>query len=563
MKKASFWDKPLRYKISLMTLLVAVIPFTVFFVTVAALYERAYQTRNKQQIKEDLQVMSDRIEKIFEDTVLCSNYITLTINSVYDDHSRHQVDIDNSIKSVLNQSVLIFDGLDSVVYISKEGDMYSTKYSLYNLEGEIKRSSYMKELKAKKNGTSLLFDMDSKCMCSDDDVNVVTMGKRIVHIKSGETLGFLFVNVDLDHIEKSMGNTITSYFLFDSKNQSVAHERDSIETDLNEYKNSRKYLVVEDYLTDCSWRLVGVTDLNMYNVSFLEIMPVAVTVIILTLILLVLLSIVLTRMVTKPLKQLEDGAQEIAKGNMDLSFDFKHDDEIGRLGNIFNYMTKEIAALINRVDEEAKKRSTYELALVQEQVKPHFLYNTLDIIIMLIEMNKPKDASRVTKKLADYYKTSLSSSADIVTIEKELRIIEDYLDLQLMRYKDMFSYDISLDETLSQVLLPKMTLQPLVENAIYHGLKYKEGWGNIAVKVYRQDGQALIEVSDNGVGMTEKTYKEMMETKDNPDGHFGVYSVIHRLQLYYGSLCKVDVSSKPGLGTKFEISIPINWEGRD
>lgn len=558
-RKKSFWDRPLRFKISIMTLLVAVIPFTVFFATVATLYERAYENRNNQQIKEDLQVMSDRVEKIFEDTVLCTNYITLTMNTIYDDRGRHQVDIDNNIKSLLNQSILIFDGIDSVVFISKDRTMYTTRYELYAKEAAILESPYMNHLFLIKNGTTLLFNAESDCMHIDGRNPVITMGKRVVHIKSGETLGFLFINMDVEHLEKSMENTITNYYLFDSSGESVSIVNEQ-EVDIESLSTNKKYLVVEGDL-EYDWKLVGVTDLDAYNVSFHQLVPIVVSVIVLTLILLILLSVVLTSMITKPLKKLEDGAQEIAKGNLSVSFSFDHNDEIGRLGRIFNYMTTEIAALFKRVDEEATKRNRYELALVQEQVKPHFLYNTLDIIIMLIEMNKPRDASRVTKKLADYYKTSLSSSADIVTVEKELRIIEDYLDLQLMRYKDKFTYDITMDDKVANVLLPKMTLQPLVENAIYHGLKLKEDWGSINVKASILGDNAVICVSDNGVGMDEETLNVMLKNKDNPEDHFGVYSVVHRLKLYYGDACRVDVESKALEGTTFIITIPAKWEG--
>jgi len=563
MKKKSFWDKPLQYKISLMTLLVAAVPFVIFFATMAVIYSRAYETRNNQQLKEDLQVMSDRVEKIFDDTVLCTNYITLTFNSIFDEPVRHQVDADNSIKSVLNQSLLIFDGIESLVYISEGGIMYSTKYDLYSHEDSIKSSEYMNTLKNKKNGTTILFDVESDCMITADNDNVITMGKRIVHIKSGATLGFLLVNIDASYLEKSMENTITTYYLFDSKGKSVSDKRDDVSVELSTIKSNRKNLVLEGAIPEYEWKIVGVTDLAVYNISFTQLIPIVVAVIIITFLLLILLSLVLTRMITKPLKELENGAQEIAKGNLEVSFDFDTNDEIGSLARIFNHMTKEIAGLFKQVDEEARKRTTYELALVQEQVKPHFLYNTLDIIIMLIEMNKPREASRVTRKLADYYKSSLSSSADIVTIEKELRIIEDYLDLQLMRYKDKFTYNITMDDSLSNVLLPKMTLQPLVENAIYHGLKYKEGWGTIDINVTSEKEKAIIKVSDDGVGMDGETLEVMLKNKDNPEEHFGVYSVVHRLKLYYGDQCNVDVISNVGEGTTFIISIPVNWEGKN
>ena len=271
----------------------------------------------------------------------------------------------------------------------------------------------------------------------------------------------------------------------------------------------------------------------------------------------VILGIWLTSMVTKPIILLSKGAEEIGKGNMDVEFHFKTEDEIGKLGSVFNRMTKQISGLLEKVDYEARKKREYELALVQEQVKPHFLYNTLDIILVLIEMNKTREAGRVTKKLADYYKNSLSSSEEIIPLGRELRIVEDYLDLQLMRYEDRFSYEIDADCTLEQVNVPKMMLQPLVENAIYHGLKYKEDWGTIKICVQKQENGILVEVADNGIGMTSERLEELSRLEKKPEGHFGVYSVDHRLKLYFGADTGLHFESVYGEGTRVTFYMPL------
>lgn len=580
-KKKKFWDRPLRFKISFLTVIVAFVPFFLFFGTVSIMYNRAYEQRSEQQIKENLTVMAGQIEKVFSDTVLCSNYVTLNLNTIYDDKTKHQVDRDNMIKSVLNQNLLIFDGLDSLVYLDSSGNMYSTYYNLYEKKAEISNSVYMEQLKQIKNGQTILFDIQSDCMSRSDERPVVTMGKRIIHITSGETLGFLFVNLNVKQLEESMENEITNYYLLDASDNSVAYIQENISMELealldsSNSKNSQdqemkiikldhtKYLLGETNISPYEWKVIGVTDLGVYNVSMNQIIRIAGIVLAVTIFLLIILSVVITKMLTKPLTQLKQGAEEIAKGNLNVEFHFEYDDEIGLFGRVFNHMTKEIARLFEQVESEAKKRSEYELALVQEQVKPHFLYNTLDIIIMLIEMNKSREASRVTKKLADYYKNSLSSSMGVIPMERELRILEDYLDLQLMRYKDKFKYEIRMDDGLAQVYVPKMTLQPLVENAIYHGLKYKEEWGTIEVTVTAKDSYAVMMVKDDGVGMDEETLQKLSQYDEKQDGHFGVYSVLHRLKLYYGEQCKIQIDSKKGEGTVFYISVPIDWKEKE
>ena len=271
---------------------------------------------------------------------------------------------------------------------------------------------------------------------------------------------------------------------------------------------------------------------------------------------------------------------------MSVRFRFKTKDEIGRLGRIFNYMTQKNLELLKQVDEEAKKKREFELALIQEQVKPHFLYNTLDIIIMLIEMNRSKEAARVTQKLANYYKNSLSGSEEIVTIEREIQIIRDYLDLQTMRYGDKFTYEIDVEDAVKTSLIPKMTLQPLVENAIYHGLKNKPDWGRILVtgsivKGSGTDQYVELAVIDDGVGMPKEEQdrlNELLETRDSfsteekdlekeavitdhdltkGGSHFGLYSVAKRIKLYFGKEYGARIVSKENEGTKIFVTVPV------
>ncbi len=572
--KNKFFGMSLKYKIAFMTLVVAVIPLLIFGVTISMLYNHAFEERSNRHIQENLNVMADRLESVFSDGVLYSNYLTLNLNRIDNDKSLRQVDRDNMIKSTLNQAILIFDGIDSIVFISKEDVMYSTNYSLFEHKEEMMASSYRSRLDTTKIGKTVLFDLESDCMKRAEGKPVITMGKMITSIAYGETLGYLFINIDINQLEKSIQNEISYYLLFDSNGTCITGIQDEKMTnDLNIreeiYSEAEtqsviyegdKYLIVRDSLKGYHWTLIGITNLSDYNVSATEIFRTLLLAGAVTTILLMILSMMLTGLLTKPLRQLKEGAEKIADGNMDVEFHFKTGDEIGRMGNIFNYMTGKIAELLKKVDYEARKKREYELALVQEQVKPHFLYNTLDIIIMLIEMNKTREAQRVTRKLADYYKNSLSSSEEIISLERELRIVEDYLDLQLMRYEDKFSYEILSDSNLEQVMVPKMTFQPLVENAIYHGLKYKENWGTIIIRAWEEGEDILLIVEDNGIGMEKEVLANMISLKEKPENHFGVYSVNHRLKLYYGEDYGIQVESRYGEGTKITIKIPAKME---
>ena len=565
--KKKLGDFSLKYKASVTILVVALIPLIVLGTCIIIMYSNAIEERSRMHINENIRVMTSRISSVFIDANLCSNHILLNLNQIEDENIKQQIIKDNKVQNLLNQSVLIFDGIESIVYVTADENIYSTNVELLKSNRqEIIHSSYKEQL-LDANGKTKLFDKTEECM--NVNGSVVTMGKRVTHIITGETLGYLFVNIAGDYLVQSVQNSISHYLVFDRVGNSVVDymgghilEDSTLCEEL--YKNpavdeyqykGEKYLIARSTISEYDWNIIGITNLDKFNVNKQELMGIVVFVGILITILMGVVAFAATALITKPLLKLKQGAEEIANGNLNVHFNF-HTDEIGKLGDIFNTMTLKIRALLKQVDEEARKKREYELALLHEQIKPHFLYNTLDIIIVLIEMKREWEAAHVVKKLAAYYKNSLSSSEEIIFIEKEIQIIEDYLDLQNIRYGEKFSYKISVDERAKKEYIPKLTLQPLVENAIYHGLKYRENWGVIRVDVLIDGEEIIIKVSDDGIGIKEEKLKEIQRFVEKADNHFGLYSVNHRLLLYYGEKAKLQIESKYDEGTCITIRIP-------
>ncbi len=565
----------IKYKIAAMTVVVALIPIVVLTVLMLFFYNRAILERGNKQIEENIRIMSDRISSVLKNGELCSNNLTIEFSNYYNDKSMKQVTRESRIISQLSQSLLIYNGVSSIVFIDYEGNFYATDPGLFTLEDDINSSEYI-ELLDSQGGKTIMMPPGDNIMTREDK-EVVTMGKHVINIVTGSPLGFLFINMDKDYLIESSQSEISYYFLYDTEgycisesegNDAIYNDTSLIESLYSEdggiiRYNNETYLMARDEIDEFHWQIVGITNLNKFNVTGKDLWFILILTGSVAALLLIISVLFSTNMVTKPLKKLHDGAERIAEGDMSYRFRFRTKDEIGRLGRIFNYMTQRNLELINQVDEEAKKKREYELALIQEQVKPHFLYNTLDIIIMLIEMNRSKEAARVTQKLASYYKNSLSGSEEIVPIEREIQITRDYLDLQTMRYGDKFKYKFEVDPNIMNVQIPKMTLQPLVENAIYHGLKYKKEWGTIAIRGYAGENNILITVADDGVGMEKEKLQAMQDNLKNnviPEDadrkHFGVYSVDHRMRLYYGEDFGIEVESDFGEGTTFVLKLP-------
>ena len=234
------------------------------------------------------------------------------------------------------------------------------------------------------------------------------------------------------------------------------------------------------------------------------------------------------------------------------------ENEIGSLTKSFNVMTHRIQDLMeqNVKEQEAKRKS--ELKALQSQINPHFLYNTLDSIIWMAEGRKYEEVVLMTASLARLLRQSISNEDEVVPLAREVEYAKGYLTIQKMRYKDKLEFEIDVEPSILNIPLIKLVLQPIIENAIYHGLKYKESKGLLQVKGFMKDGNAVLQVIDNGVGMDEETLEHIYD-KHKVNYHsngVGVYNVQKRLQLYYGESYGITYESEKGVGTTATITIP-------
>lgn len=234
------------------------------------------------------------------------------------------------------------------------------------------------------------------------------------------------------------------------------------------------------------------------------------------------------------------------------------DDEVGLLIEHFNEMACKNIDLMGRVIDEQKNQQRLELALLQSQIKPHFLYNTLDTVYCLNCTKKYDEASRVTKLLSDYYRTILFRGMEWIPLDQEVKSVAKYLEIQTIRYSNVLSYSIEQDDELNQMMIPKLTLQPLVENSIYHGIKPMDCPGKVTICITKKETAAEIRVSDNGVGMPIEIQEAVMQSSSIGENKnaigFGLRNVFKRLQLFYGSRCHLEFE-KVAQGTSILIKI--------
>lgn len=586
-------------RITTITMIVAIVSVILTAVILVSQYSREIMKRSRLQTEESIRVMADRTDSVFHGGTLCENNLTMSLNEIYARKITSKTP--QEIRTVLERNVLLFDGIMSAVFISGDGGIYFSDDDIENKRFAILESEHFRELK-NTTGTRTMMYIDDEGAMSYDGVKAIVLARRVTKISNGKTLGYLFVNISQNYLMKAYDSEISDYLLFDDNGTFVTGAVASLESTESAkldrilrstpavreelFSNPESdtigiggstYLLSRKAIGDTGWLMVGLTNTDRFNVTRGQLVLILAAVAMVAFVLSGFSRFITRTTVTGPIRRLRDGAMKIAAGDLSVRFPVTRNDEIGDFARTFNYMAEQNEQLVRRIHEESTKKREYELALIQEQVKPHFLYNTLDIIIMLIEMKRSREAIRVTRKLADYYKNTLSGAEEVVMISREKQIIIDYLDLQVMRYGDKFRYEVDIPEELDNVLIPKMTLQPLVENAIYHGIKQREGWGSIRISGYRdEDGSVMLILADNGVGMKKEqleALKEQITGKPeeisrvkmgtyNDRKHFGVYSVYHRLKLYFGEDYGLDIESGYQIGTRILIHIPFGDEVR-
>lgn len=338
--------------------------------------------------------------------------------------------------------------------------------------------------------------------------------------------------------------------------------------------DGKDYLIVTARMEATPWRILY---LQSEEQSFSLLGTLRVVFFLVTLAIIALLLFALTRIVdtvTQPLGKLCDQIRASENQHKLLDFPYPYQDEIGVLAASYNSMAEHIQQLLEeqahnirrleeektRADEEQALKRRAELRALQAQINPHFLYNTLDSIRWKAEMAGATDISRMTTALATLFRIGLSRGAEIITVEQELRHVESYLQIQKMRYSDRMSYTLDIPREVLPLYTVKLILQPLVENAIYHGIKESTHSGTVTITGGREGDTLVLRVSDNGMGIPPERLKMLQRDLErgisvSREG-YGIFNVNERIRLHFGSRYGLTLNSRWGEGTVATVHLP-------
>lgn len=421
---------------------------------------------------------------------------------------------------------------------------------------------------------------------------VITLSRTINDLETGDVLGVMLVDLNFSVINELLSRVSLGrrgyLFIVDSDGRIVYHprqeliysdiEREYIDRVLNstygsfsvtDQRGERVYMVRTSSKT--RWRTVGVDfaadlvrnreTIRRYYVWWSLLFLVAA----------VFVSIAISHQLSKPIMRLRASMQAVEQGNFDIFVNVRSTNEIGDLARDFQIMIAQIKELMRRNAEEQELKRKSELMALQNQITPHFLYNTLDSVIWMAEAKQHRNVVQTVSALARLLRLSISRGDELVTIRDEVDHISSYLTIQKIRYRDTLDFSIDVDENILDLRIPKVILQPLVENAIYHGIKNKEEGGCIRVTGVLDDTDVLLSVKDDGVGMSaehmarllvpsgvESAVESTHSGRTGPSGsRVGVTNVHERIRLYFGEDYGLSYRANGGSGTIVEVRLPI------
>ena len=315
-------------------------------------------------------------------------------------------------------------------------------------------------------------------------------------------------------------------------------------------------------LENCNWRIVGVSFVDeMVSIRVQNMVRIVMSLMVLVLFTAAICGVIFSRLITKPAKRLSEAMGEFEADAE--KFDYVPVNgtiEIAALSDSFAHMVIQIQNLMEQVRKEEISLRKTELSALQAQINPHFLYNTLDSIAWMCEEERNKEAVEMVTALARLFRISISKGHELITLEKEMQHAQSYLNIQKFRYQDQFTYEFIVDEQCLPYYCNKITLQPIIENAIYHGLDPSEE-GHIQIEIRDREDAILLSVEDNGVGMTEEECTEILSREAKDRTGIGIKNVNDRIHIYFGNKYGLKIISEVDVGTRVEIWIPKIKEG--
>lgn len=321
--------------------------------------------------------------------------------------------------------------------------------------------------------------------------------------------------------------------------------------------DNEQYSVGYRTISHTGWKAVGVSYLDDTIIPAInEIQELTYYTLIVMFILIIVTSLIVSKFISEPITEMINQISKAEIRGSEERIYQKRFNEVRQLSESYNRQMDRINHLMEQIKEEQAELRKSEMNVLQAQINPHFLYNTLDSILWMAESGETKETSEMVAALGKLLRISLSQGENLISLRKELEHAENYLTIQKFRYKDQFTYSIDVEECLLDNLTVKIIIQPFLENALYHGIEYMVDQGHISIRVFEIDDKIKIEIIDDGVGMSSEKLIHIQKLKESKETGIGIRNVHQRIQVYFGREYGVTIDSELDEGTTILITIP-------
>lgn len=319
----------------------------------------------------------------------------------------------------------------------------------------------------------------------------------------------------------------------------------------------QQYTVGYRTISNTGWKVVGVSYLEDTIIPALtQIERFTLYILLVMSIIILVISLLVSKYISQPITRMVETIQKTEKGNMDNKIVETRFNEVRQLSQSYNHLLDRVNSLMKQVKEEQAELRKSEMNVLQSQINPHFLYNTLDSILWMSERGENKETSNMVAALGKLLRISLSKGENLISLQKELAHAESYLTIQKIRYKNQFTYSIEADENLLNYLTVKIVIQPFLENALYHGIERMVDEGHISIRLMDRGECIRVEIEDDGTGIAPAELEHIQQLKKSKETGIGIRNVHQRIQVYFGGEYGVDIQSELDEGTLVSIEFP-------
>lgn len=578
MPRITIRSKIFLYISTLTVLSLAVISLSVYFLFYQTLFnnETKYAVQTSDKTKQNIEFVLNMINNTGSALGSNPDLVNSLDKKMYSSYDNY-ISIQNKMNTLLQNTISLQQYIKGIYILSMKGDYYTSNMGVK--ESDLKKifGSYLKE---NTEVTEHFTGIHSVTYHPMQNSSVISYIRPIYNVDTGEALAYIIIDIDYDLLKEmftissiqydekvlviSPSGEIIFNFPYNIILDDIVEENPILMTEKKMQLNAEVFgsesIIVSNTIDFTDWKIIRVISSQKIHKDIGYIENGAVFTFIIFIMFAVLASFFIASALTNPIKELNSKFKLMEKGDLSVSINFKSRDEMGELGNSFNVMVRKLKSLINSLVEEEKKKGDMEFQILQAQINPHFLYNTLDSIKWLAVIQNVNNIANMSTALINLLKYNISKDSSIVSLSQEIESINNYITIQKYRYGDIFDVVFDIDDATTDCQLLRFILQPIVENSIIHGFENTESKGIINIKSRIVKDTLIIQVIDNGSGISsENLHKlQMLEDSKKKFSGIGVRNVQERIKVYFGEKYGVTFESEVGVGTTVSVILPVN-----